>query len=127
MALYALRDGGRIAGEGAEVLAVERNHGSSLVQVDLALGPRECCMLLVFEGAQYVQRERLAVALPTDTHARVPVRLTLTLGPLGPGADPKILGIEARLGPSQEGPNYEYLWALTREAELGSLRAAAER
>ena len=127
LALYALRDRSKIAGDGTEVRAVERNRESSLVQVDLALGPREGGVLLVFEGEHFVQRDRLAVALPTDSHARVPVRLTLTFGATDSGSGPTIQRIEARLGPSGEDANYHYLWQLTREADLSSLRAAAER
>jgi hypothetical protein len=128
MQLIGLKDGQPIAGDdGTMVRAVERNEASSLVQVDLALAAREGGVLLVFEGAQYVQRGRLAVALPTDTDGRVPIRLNLAIGAASPGMQPRILSLEARLGPADDNPHYAYLWELTREADLGSLRQAAQR
>lgn len=120
MALYALNDGRRIESDGSMVGVVQRNDASSLVQVDLALAPRSGGVLLVFEGIGYVQRERLAVALPTDTKGSVPIRLSLAFGP-------KLIKLEARLGPSSNNPHYQYLWELTREADLGSLSQVAAR
>ena len=127
MALYALRDGQRIEADGSIVRDVQRNEPSSLVQLDLLLAPRSGGVLLVFEGAQFVQRERLAVALPTDVAGSVPIRLSLAFGRVEPGDQPKLLSIEARLGPSDQNPHYQYLWELTREADLGSLAQAAAR
>jgi hypothetical protein len=127
MALYALRDGQRIEAGGAWVQAVQRNGASSQVQLDLLLGPRSGGVLLVFEGAQFVQRERLAVALPTDQNGSVPIRLNLAFGPMDTREQPKLLSIEARLGPSKPNPHYQYLWELTREADLGSLAQVAAR
>lgn len=127
MALYALSDGQRIEADGSIVRDVQRNEPSSLVQLDLLLAPRSGGVLLVFEGAQFVQRERLAVALPTDVAGSVPIRLSLAFGPLDARDQPKLQGIQARLGPSDQNPHYQYLWTLTREADLGSLAQAAAR
>ena len=128
MALYALKDGRRIEGDGSMVGEVQRNDASSLVQVDLALAPRPGGVLLVFEGIRYVQRERLAVALPTDTEGSVPIRLSLAFGPVEANAPPpRLLKLEARLGPSTSNRDYQYLWELTREADLGSLSQVARR
>ncbi|RCW70161.1 caspase family protein [Pseudorhodoferax soli] len=112
---------------GLLLLAVERDDPSSQVQVDLELPARTGGVLLVFEGVQYVQRERLAVALPTDASGPVPIRLSLQFGPGMPGEPPRLLKLQARLGPSAHNPHYQYLWTLLREAELGSARKAAER
>jgi hypothetical protein len=67
------------------------------------------------------------VALPTDQYERVPVRLTLSIERAGDEPWPKLQKIEARLGPSDWNPHYQYLWSLAREVDLGSLRKAAER
>jgi len=127
MALYGLRDGQLIEADGSMVHDVQRNEASSRVQLELLLAPRSGGVLLVFEGAQFVQRERLAVALPTDLGGRVPIRLNLVFGQVEPHDQPKLLSIEARLGPSVQNEHYQYLWGLTREAELGSLAEAADR
>ncbi len=126
MALYAMGDGRRIESDASVVHDVQRNDASSLVQVDLALAPRVGGVLLVFEGAQFVQRERLAVALPTDANGSVPIRLNLAFGRVSDGDPIKLQRIEARLGPSGNNPHYQHLWKLTREADLGSLGHAAE-
>jgi hypothetical protein len=127
MALYGLHDGQRIEADGSIVHDVQRNETSSLVQLDLLLTPRKGGVLLVFEGVHFVQRERLAVALPTDLGGSVPIRLNLAFGRVEPSDQPKLLSIEARLGPSARNEHYQYLWELTREAELGSLADAAGR
>lgn len=127
MALYALRDGQRIEGDRSVVHDVQRNEASSLVQIHLLLAPRAGGVLLVFEGAQFVQRERLAVALPTDTDGSVPIELSLAFGQVERTAGIKLLSIQARLGPSVQNPHYQYLWELTREADLGSLGQVAAR
>jgi hypothetical protein len=120
-------DDGRPLTAGLLLLAVERDDPSSQVQVDLELPARAGGVLLVFEGVQYVQRERLAVALPTDASGPVPIRLSLQFGPGMPGEPPRLLKLQARLGPSAHNSHYQYLWTLLREAELGSARKAAER
>jgi len=124
--LYSLEDG-QPCSAAATIHRVMRNDASFIVQVDLALDPRRGGVLLVFQGADHVQRERLAVALPTDQYERVPVRLTLSIERVGDASWPKLQKLEARLGPSDWSPHYEYLWSLAREADLGSLRKAAER
>jgi hypothetical protein len=124
--LYSLEDG-LPCSAAATIHRVKRNDASSIVQVDLALDPRRGGVLLVFQGADHVQRERLALALPTDQYERVPVRLTLSIERMGDEPWPKLQKIEARLGPSDWNPHYQYLWTLAREADLGSLRKAAER
>jgi len=126
VALYALDDGRRID-SGATVLAVERDDASSIVQVDLAIHSQRQGVLLVFEGAEYVQRERLAVALPTDLGTDVPIRLTLTIARSDKDTQPKIQKLEARLGSSGHNLLFDYLWSLTLEADLGSLRAVAAK
>jgi hypothetical protein len=125
-ALHALGDG-RACSDAAVVLAVRRNDSSSLVQVDLALEPREGGVLLVFSDERHVARGRLAVALPTDSMGRVPVRLELVLEPQAAGGMPVLQKLEARLGPSDWNPHYQYLAGLQREADLGSLKKAAQR
>lgn len=128
MALYALNDGRRIERDASQVGKVQRNGDSSLVQVDLALAPRLGGVLLVFEGADYVQRERLAVVLPTDMEGSVPIRLNLIFGPVEANSPPpKLQKLEARLGPSDSNLHYQYLWELTREADLGSLGQVAAK
>lgn len=124
--LYALADG-QPCSDAATIHRVKRNDASSIVQVDLALDPRRGGVLLVFQGADHVERERLAMALPTDQQERVPVRLTLAIERVGDEPWPKLQKIEARLGPSDWNPHYHYLWSLAREVDLGSLRKAAER
>jgi hypothetical protein len=119
-------DDGRPLGAGLVLQAVERDDPSSQVQVDLELPARAGGVLLVFEGTQYVQRERLAVALPTDASGPVPIRLSLQFGSALPGEPPRLLKLQARLGPSAHNPHYQYAWTLLREAELGSARRAAE-
>ncbi len=127
MALYALSGGQRIITEGDIVQAVKRSDTSNLIQVDLLLAPRAGGVLLVFEGRDFVQRERLAIALPTDTYTGVPIRLSLSFGQAqGSHHHPRLISIEARLGPSDINPHYQYLWELTREADLGSLTQAAK-
>jgi len=123
--LYSLEDG-QPCSAAVTIHRVKRNDASSIVQVDLALDPRRGGVLLVFQDAGHVQRERLALALPTDQYERVPVRLTLSIERVGDGW-PKLQKLEARLGPSDWNPHYQYLWSLAREADLGSLRKAAER
>ena len=125
MALYALSDGQQIERDGSVMYKVQRNEDSSLVQVDLSLAHRSGGVLLVFEDEHFVQRERLAVALPTDTGARVPIRLSLAFSQVERGAQPKLLSIAARLGPSLKNPHYRYLWKLTQEADFGSLSTVA--
>jgi hypothetical protein len=120
-----LEDGQAIA-SGLVLLAVERDGPSSQVQVDLELPARAGGLLLVFEGAHQVQRERLAVALPTDANGPVPIRLLLQFGQPTPQEGPRLLKLQARLGPSAHNPHYQYAWTLLREAELGSARRAAE-
>jgi hypothetical protein len=125
--MYALEDGQPCVAA-ATVQRVKRNEASSIMQVDLALDPRRGGVLLVFQGAEFVERERLAVLLPTDQNERVPVRLTIHIPDAGPGARrPKLQKLEAQLGPSNWNPHYDYLWSLAREADLGSLRMAAKR
>ncbi|MGL6111855.1 MAG: caspase family protein [Rubrivivax sp.] len=126
VALYTLGDRARLPG-GAELLAVSRDEASSIVHVDLALDPAPDGVLLVFEGAHHVQRERLAVALPTDRHERVPVRLTITIAAAHPGEWPRMQSLSARLGPGPWNPHYAYLWNLAEQEQLSSLREAAER
>ena len=120
--LHALEDGRPLD---LELCEVQRNADSTLVQVDLLLGAMPRGVLLVFEGAQHVQRERLAVALPTDENGQVPIRLLLTFGAVDAQSPLLIQKLEARLGPSATNPHYAYLWELTRQAEQGSLRQAA--
>lgn len=124
--LHSLGDGSALAG-GATVVEVARDEASSRVRVDLLLAPHPHGVLLVFEGAHSVQRERLALALPTDEQGEVPIRLTLTLARVDRGGDPKLQKVEAWLGPAAANPHYDYLWRLTEEAEFGSLTRAAQR
>lgn len=100
--------------------------GSAILRVNLELPSRGGGILAVFQHPSDVARGLLAVPLPTDEHARVPVRLTLTLAPLrrNPGY-PALQRVEARLGPSTGNPHYQYLWSLTQRASLGSLADAA--
>lgn len=123
-ALIALDDGSRIE-HALTLRTVARDAASSLVQVDVELAPRRGGVMLVFEGEQYVQRKRLAVALPTDEAGLVPIRLRLHFGRADSVGWPLLQKLEARLGPSSSNPHYDYLWTLTREADLGSLRKAA--
>jgi hypothetical protein len=125
-ALYSVEDGQPCA-EGATILRVNRNEDSSIMQVDLALEPRRGGVLLVFQDSTFVERERLAMKLPTDSGERVPIRLTLTIGHVGAETLPKLQSIEGRLGPCNWNKHYNYLSSLFREADLGSLRKAAER
>ena len=124
--LHSLVDGARL-NDGATVLAVSRDGPSSIVHVDLALEARLGGVLLVFEGADDVQRERLAVALPTDEVERVPVRLTIGIARAEPGGGFKIQSLAARLGPGSSNRHYAYLWELTQQARLSSFIQAAER
>ena len=126
VAMHSLVDGTRLA-DGATVIQVSRDEPSSIVHVDLALEARLGGVLLVFEGANYVQRERLAVALPTDEYERVPVRLTIGIASTEPGRPFKIQSLSARLGPGPWNEHYAYLWDLTRQARLSSLIQAAGR
>lgn len=123
---FGMDDGAPIT-SGLVLRAVARDDPSSLVQVDLELPARRGGLLLVFDGVQYVQRERLAVALPTDANGPVPVRLALQFGVAAPMGWPRLLKLQARLGPSAHNPHYQALWTVQREAELTSLRRAAER
>ncbi|CAN5652753.1 hypothetical protein BH10PSE18_BH10PSE18_47910 [soil metagenome] len=127
MALYGLLDGQLVGADGSVVHGVQRNAASSLVQLNLSLAPRSGGVLLVFEGAQFVQRERLAVVLPTEPGGIVPIQLSLAFGRVEPSVQPRLLSIQARLGPLDQNEHYQYLWELTREAELGSLAEAAGR
>jgi len=108
------------------VLAVQRNADSSLLQVDLLLAPRPHGLLWVFEGRD-VQRGRLAVALPTNPHGPLPLRMTLAIAALPGDGWPRLQKLEARLGPGDAPPHYATLWELTREADLGSLAQAAQQ
>jgi uncharacterized caspase-like protein len=125
-ALYSLEDR-QLCPDAATILRVKRNDDSSIIQVDLALEPRRGGVLLVFQDSEFVERERLAMKLPTDSKEKVPIRLTLTLERVGAESFPKLQNIEGRLGPCDWNMHYEYLWGLSREADLGSLQKAAER
>ncbi len=125
-ALYSIQDG-LPCPDCATILRVKRNKDSSIIQVDLSLEPRPGGVLLVFEDSPFVERERLAIQLPTDSMERVPIRLSLTIGNLEAGTCPKLQSIQGRLGPCDWNENYNYLATLFREADLGSLRKAAER
>ena len=124
--LFSLEDG-KPWPDGAKILRVKRNDLSSLVEVDLALEPRRGGVLLVFQRADFVERERLAIKLPTDQNETVPIRLTLSIGPLAVNAAPKLQKIQGWLGPCDWNKHYSHLYSLSREADLGSLRQAAER
>lgn len=124
--LHSLADGSALD-NAVRIRSVARDAASSIVQVVLAVGPHPHGVLLVFDGARDVQRTRLAVALPTDPDSPVPIRLTLTIAPAAPGEPPRLQKLQAWLGPAPGNPHYDYLWSLTREAELGSLRNAAGR
>jgi hypothetical protein len=124
--LYSLEDR-QPCPDGATIHRVKRNEDSSIIQVDLALEPRSGGVLLVFQDSTFVERERLAMKLPTDCNEKVPIRLTLTIERAGAKAFPKLQNIEGRLGPCDWNKHYDYLWGLSREADLGSLRKAAER
>src|SRR5690606_23366413 len=124
--LHSLADG-TLLDNAASIRSVARDAASSIVQVVLAVGPRPHGVLLVFDGARDVQRTRLAVALPTDPDSPVPIRLTLTIAPAAQGEPPRLQKLQAWLGPDPGNPHYDYLWSLTREAELASLRNAAGR
>ncbi|MBZ0115657.1 MAG: hypothetical protein K8H88_01590, partial [Sandaracinaceae bacterium] len=125
--LCSMRDGSEVP-FGADVCGVERDDASSIVRVDLCLAPSPHGLLVVFEGGGDVQRERLAVALPTDPEGPVPVRLTLSIARSAPDQRPRIQTLQARLGtPSDGNPHYQYLWSLTRQADLGSLADAVGR
>ncbi len=77
--LHSLADGA-VLEHAVSIGSVARDAASSIIQVALAVGPHPHGALLVFDGAQDVQRTRLAVALPTDGDSPVPIRLTLTIG-----------------------------------------------
>ena len=124
--LHSLADG-TLLDNAASIRSVARDAASSIVQVVLAVGPHPHGVLLVFDGARDVQRTRLAVALPTDPDSPVPIRLTLTIAPAAQGEPPRLQKLQAWLGPDPGNPHYDYLWSLTREAELASLRNAAGR
>ena len=124
--LHSLADG-TLLDNAASIRSVARDAASSIVQVVLAVGPHPHGALLVFDGARDVQRTRLAVALPTDPDSPVPIRLTLTIAPAAQGEPPRLQKLQAWLGPDPGNPHYDYLWSLTREAELASLRNAARR
>lgn len=124
--LHSLKDGG-VLDDAAWVRSVARDAASSIVQVVLALAPHPHGVLLVFDSARDVQRTRLAVALPTDPDSPLPIRLTLAIAPAAQGEPPRLQKLQAWLGPDPGNPHYDYLWSLTREAELGSLRNAAGR
>jgi hypothetical protein len=125
-AIYSVEDG-QLCPEGATILRVKRNEDSSIMQVDLALEPRRGGVLLVFQDSTFVERERLALQLPTDSMEKVPIQLTLTIGNVGAETLPKLQSIQGRLGPCDWNQNYNYLATLFRDADLGSLRKAAER
>jgi hypothetical protein len=118
---------GRSVADGMTVHAVERDEAHGEVQVDLGLPACDDGVLLVFEGANFVQRERLAVALPTDPGAPVTIRLNLQFAPPPTGGPPLLQKLQARLGPLAQPPQHDTLVALLREAERGSLRQAAAR
>jgi hypothetical protein len=124
--LYSLGNGAELD-HVAWIRSVARDAASSIVQVVLALRPHPHGVLLVFDGARDVQRTRLAVALPTDRDSTVPIRLALTIAPAAAGEPPRLQKLQAWLGPDPDNPHYDYLWSLTREAELASLRNAARR
>ncbi len=123
--LHALDDG-RLLANGADIVRVERDPASRIVRVDLELAPSEHGVLAVLEGST-VQRERLSIPLPTDRDGRVPIRLTLTFAEDAPEVPPRLQAVDARLGPATHNRHYAYLWTLTREADVGSLVAAAGR
>lgn len=120
-------DDGQPITQGLVLLAVQRDDPSSQVQVDLELPARRGGVLLVFDGAQYVQRGRLAVALPTDANGPVPVRLSMHFGRATPQDWPRLQKLVARLGPSERNPHYAALWTVLDEAERSGARRAAER
>ena len=97
-ATLALHGGGGQGFSLSKVLHESFTDGAQL----LLLGAMAHGVLLVFEGAAHVQRERLAVALPTDAHGQVPIRLTLTFGAVdaqsGLGARPAHGGALFRAG-----------------------------
>jgi hypothetical protein len=124
--LHSLADGSALDNS-VWIRSVARDAASSIVQVILSVGPHPHGALLVFDGARDVQRTRLAVALPTDPDSPVPIRLTLTIAPAAQGEPPRLQKLQAWLGPDPGNPHYDYLWSLTREAELASLRNAAGR
>lgn len=124
--LYSLADGSALEDK-VWIRSVARDAASSVVQVGLSVGPHPHGVLLVFDGARDVQRTRLAVALPTDRDSPVPIRLTLTIAAAAPGEPRRLQKLQAWLGPDSGNPHYDYLWSLTREAELASLRNAALR
>ena len=125
VALHSLVDGKRLE-DGARLLKVSRDESSSIVHIDLALDARPGGILLVFEGIDHVQRERLAVALPTDENDRMPVRLSIGIAAAELGGPLKIQSLLARMGPGPWNPHYAYLWDLTQQAQLSSLIQAAE-
>ncbi len=125
LAVLDLDDGQPVA-DAATVVAVQRNERSSLLQVDLLLAPRPRGLLWVFEGRD-VQRGRLAMALPTDPHGPLPLRMTLAIAALPGDGWPRLQKLEARLGPGDAHSHYATLWELTREADLGSLAQAAQQ
>lgn len=124
--LYSLADGRRLEG-GATVTGVARDERSQVVHVDLRLDRAPGGVLLVFEGAGHVHRERLAVALPTDPGHAVPVRLALHVAPSQPGGRPLLQGLTGRLGPDPGHAHYSYLWELSQHAKLNSLAEAADQ
>ena len=123
--LRSMRDGAPVKGDGAAtIISVRRDEASSVVQVDLKLEPDEHGLLLVF-GGDLVQRERLALALPTDPMHPLPVRLTLWSSKGSPGEQPVLQKVDTRLGPSEQNEDHQYLWTITQQADYGSLRVAA--
>lgn len=126
--VFSLQDGQPLRDDALTLIDVARTDDSSTVHVDVDLPTHEGGVLLVLEGEEFVQRERLGMALPTDSNGTVPVRVTLGIGRAGPGADPKIHGMTARLGrPGADNAHYQYLWELSRIAETHGVAQAAEQ
>lgn len=124
--LRSLSDGSALDSR-VDIIRVDRDPNSNLVRVDILLPETDNGVLLVFEGAPNVHRERLAIPLPTDLRGQVPIRLTLTISAQAPQQWPKLQKVDARLGPSDPHSPYGYVWQLTSESELGSLVQAAKR
>lgn len=105
------------------IRAVRRNEESSLVEIDMEPPREETGYLLTFDG-QGVQRGPINVLLPADMRQPV-IRLLLTYLPQTPADVPRLRKVEARLGPSDD-EQYAYFYALTVDAERGSLERAAK-
>ena len=128
--IHDLRDGSRIADDQNAIIVTrtERDEESLLVRVDLELRTgweAPAGILMVFDRPGDVAVGRIAIPVPTDPGGAMPLRLTLTLDPPPNGHVTRLQRVEARLGPSDSNPHYQYLWELLQVVRFGSFADAA--